>query len=48
MRKGDAVNAERYLRKALQAAPRVGRKLVDDGRRGEIAQLLEKIAAARK
>lgn len=48
LRKGDAVNAERYLRKALQAAPRAGRKLADDGRRAEIAQLLEKIAAGRK
>ena len=48
MRKGDAVNAERYLRKALQAAPRAGRKLADDGRRAEIAQLLEKIAGGRK
>ena len=48
LRKGDAVDAERYLRKALQAAPRAGRKLADDGRRAEIAQLLEKIAAGRK
>lgn len=47
-RKGDYDNAERYLRKALQAAPRPGRKLADDGRRGEIAQLLEKIAARRQ
>jgi len=48
LRKGDAVNAERYLRHALQAAPRPGRKLADDGRRGEIAQLLDKIAAVKK
>jgi predicted Zn-dependent protease len=48
LRKGDAVNAERYLRHALQAAPRPGRKVADDGRRGEINQLLEKIAAGRK
>lgn len=48
LRKGDAANAERYLRHALQAAPRPGRKLADDGRRGEIAQLLEKISAGKK
>lgn len=47
-RKGDFDGAERYLRKALQAAPRPGRKLADDGRRGEIAQLLEQIASKRK
>jgi tetratricopeptide (TPR) repeat protein len=47
-RKGDYDGAERYLRKALQAAPRPGRKLADDGRRGEIAQLLEQIASKRK
>jgi predicted Zn-dependent protease len=48
LRKGDAVNAERYLRHALQAAPRPGRKVADDGRRGEINQLLEKIAAGKR
>lgn len=47
-RKGDLDNAERYLRKALQAPPRQGRKAADEGRRGEIAQLLEKIAAKRQ
>jgi hypothetical protein len=36
------------LRKALQAAPRSGRKISDEGRRGEINQLLDKIAAKRK
>lgn len=47
-RKGDYDSAERYLRKALQAAPRPGRKLADEGRRGEIAALLEQIAAKRR
>jgi len=48
LRKGDPDGAERFLRKALQAPPRPGRKLADDGRRGEIEQLLQKIAANRK
>lgn len=48
LRKGDAANAELYLRHALQAAPRPGRQVADAGRRGEIAQLLEKIAAGKK
>ena len=47
-RAGDLDNAERVLRKALQAAPRSGRKISDEGRRGEINQLLDKIAAKRK
>ncbi|NHZ38299.1 hypothetical protein [Massilia rubra] len=47
-RKGDLDNAERALRKALQAPPRPGRKLADEGRRKEVEQLLEKIAAKRK
>lgn len=47
-RKGDYDGAERALRKALQAAPRPGRKLADEGRRGEIGQLLAKIASERK
>lgn len=47
-RNGDLDGAERALRKALQAAPRPGRKLADEGRRGEINQLLEKIAEKRK
>jgi tetratricopeptide (TPR) repeat protein len=42
-RSGDYAAAEQALRKALQAAPREGRKLADDGRRKEIAELLEKI-----
>jgi tetratricopeptide (TPR) repeat protein len=47
-RKGDFDNAERFLRKALQAPARAGRKLADEGRRGEINQLLDKIAQQRK
>ena len=47
-RKGDYVEAERALNKALQAAPRPGRKVADEGRRGEIEQLLAKIAAKRR
>ena len=47
-RKGKLDEAERVLRKALQAPARPGRKLADEGRRGEIAQLLDKIAQQRK
>lgn len=47
-RSGDMDNADRALRKALQAPPRNGRRLADEGRRREIAQLLEKIAEQRK
>lgn len=47
-RHGQYDDAEAYLRKALQAEPRPGRKLADDGRRKEIDALLEKIAAKRK
>lgn len=47
-RKKDYADAEPYLRKALQAPPRPGRKLADEGRRKEIEVLLEKIAAERK
>jgi tetratricopeptide (TPR) repeat protein len=47
-RKGDYDGAERALRKALQAPARAGRKLADEGRRREIAQLLEQIALKRK
>ncbi|HEY0844425.1 MAG TPA: tetratricopeptide repeat protein [Noviherbaspirillum sp.] len=47
-RSGDLDNAEKALRKALAAPPRNGRKLADEGRRREIAQLLEKIAERRK
>jgi tetratricopeptide (TPR) repeat protein len=48
LRKGDLDSAEKHLRKALLAAPRPGRKLADDGRRKEIAQLLDQVAAKRK
>jgi tetratricopeptide (TPR) repeat protein len=47
-RKGEYAEAARALHKAQQASPRSGRKLADEGRRGEIDQLLEKIAAKRK
>ncbi|MBY0243752.1 MAG: tetratricopeptide repeat protein [Burkholderiaceae bacterium] len=47
-RKGELAEAERFLNKALQAAPRAGRKVSDEGRRGEIEQVLAKIAATRK
>jgi tetratricopeptide (TPR) repeat protein len=47
-RKGDYDEAARVLRKALQAPARPSRKLADEGRRGEIAQLLDKIAAKHK
>lgn len=48
LRQGDYAGAERYLRKALQAPARPGRKLADEGRRGEIRELLNKIAEGRK
>jgi tetratricopeptide (TPR) repeat protein len=47
-RSGDLVGAEQALKKALKAAPRPGRELADEGRRGEIDQLLEKIAEKKK
>ena len=47
-RKGEYDEATRVLNKALQAPPRPSRKLADEGRRGEIQQLLDKIAAKRK
>lgn len=47
-RSGDLDGAEAALKKALQAPPRPTRKLADEGRRGEINALLEKIAAKRK
>lgn len=47
-RKGDLDGAERYLRKALQAPPRPGRKLADEGRRSEAETLLAQVAAKRK
>lgn len=48
LRQGDYAGAERYLRKALQAPARPGRKLADEGRRGEIRELLNKIAEGKK
>lgn len=47
-RNGDLDGAERALRKALQAPPRAGRTLADEGRRGEVEALLAQIAAKRK
>jgi tetratricopeptide (TPR) repeat protein len=42
-RSGDYAGAEQALQKALQAPPREGRKVADEGRRKEINELLEKI-----
>jgi len=42
-RTGDYAGAEQALKKALQAPPREGRTLADEGRRREIAELMEKI-----
>ncbi len=42
-RSGDYAGAEQVLRKALQAPPREGRKLADEGRRKEINALLDRI-----
>jgi tetratricopeptide (TPR) repeat protein len=39
--------AQRHLRKALAAAPRDGREIADDGRRGEIQHMLEEIEEQR-
>jgi tetratricopeptide (TPR) repeat protein len=47
-RKGEYAEAERALHKALQAPARPGRKVADEGRRGEIEQLLAKLAAKRR
>lgn len=41
---GDAAEAEKVLNKALQAAPREGREIADEGRKKEINVLLNKIA----
>jgi tetratricopeptide (TPR) repeat protein len=43
LRTGDHAGAERALRKALQAPPREGRQLADEGRRSEVTALLEKV-----
>lgn len=42
-RTGDYAGAEQALQRALKAAPREGRRIADEGRRKEIAELLEKI-----
>jgi Flp pilus assembly protein TadD len=47
-RMGDYAGAEQALRKALQAPPREGRQLADEGRRKEINELLEKVRERRR
>ncbi|QGZ38154.1 hypothetical protein IP92_01554 [Pseudoduganella flava] len=47
-RNGKLDDAERYLRKALQAPPRPDRQMADEGRRKEINALLAKIAEQRR
>ena len=47
-RGGDFVAAESFLRKALKAPARPGRVLADEGRKGEIEDLLRKIAEKRR
>jgi len=47
-RTGDYAGAEQALRKALQAPPREGRQLADEGRRKEINELLEKVRERRR
>ncbi|MCC6533067.1 MAG: hypothetical protein IT531_11005 [Burkholderiales bacterium] len=47
-RSGDYAGAEQALRKALQAPPREGRKLADEGRRREIDELLEKVRGKKR
>lgn len=42
-RTGDYAGAEDALKKALEAPPREGRKLADEGRRKEIAELMAKV-----
>jgi tetratricopeptide (TPR) repeat protein len=41
---GDSSKAEKVLKKALQASPREGREVADEGRKKEINDLLKKIA----
>ncbi len=48
LRKGELDSAERHLRHAQLAPPRAGRQLADEGRRREIAALLDQVAAKRK
>lgn len=40
---GEAPKAVAHLEKVLQAAPRTGRQIADEGRRGEARELMEKI-----
>jgi tetratricopeptide (TPR) repeat protein len=47
-RSGDYEGAERVLLKALQAPPREGRAVADDGRRREVSDLLHKIREKRQ
>ena len=47
-RNGDFSNAEKFLKKALQAPNRPNRTLADEGRRQEINTILDKIAQKRK
>jgi tetratricopeptide (TPR) repeat protein len=42
-RSGDYVGAEAALGKALQAPPRPGRQLADEGRRNEVQELLKRV-----
>jgi tetratricopeptide (TPR) repeat protein len=48
LRSGDYDGAERALRKALQAPPRAGRAIADEGRRREVNELLEKVREKRQ
>lgn len=45
---GDLSGAEKALKKALQAPPRAGREIADEGRKKEINDLLQKIADKKK
>ncbi len=47
-RSGDYAGAEQALRKALKAPPRPGRAVADEGRKGEIHELLRKISEKRR
>ena len=47
-RSGDYAGAEQALKKALLAPPRPARASADEGRRGEINQLLQKVAEKRR
>jgi len=47
-RTGDYAGAEAALGKALQAPPRPGRQLADEGRRKEVQELLKKVREKRR